>query len=116
MDRDSVALWLSLIGSGFFGIVMGWVTYGILRRSSRSSLSDIATVIGAVGGATVTGLFPTKTGAFGAYCIGLAIGFFAYLARASNPNAPAWLGEAPSAQQTIEGGGGLKPTAPKVGR
>jgi hypothetical protein len=41
------------------------------------ALSDIATVIGAVGGAAVTGIFSGDT--FGWYCIGLFVGFFAYL-------------------------------------
>jgi hypothetical protein len=41
-------------------------------------LSDVATVIGAVGGAAVTALFK-KEELFGLYAIGLAAGFFAYL-------------------------------------
>jgi hypothetical protein len=73
-------LWLSGIGAFCFGLVIGWVTYRALRRSVASaSLSDIGTVIGAVGGAAVTALFPKETGAFGAYCVGLAVGFFGYL-------------------------------------
>ena len=65
-------------GALCFGLVVGWVTYRTLRRKEdKSALSDIATVIGAVGGAAVTALF--KVGAlFGAYSIGLAIGFFLY--------------------------------------
>lgn len=42
-------------------------------------LSDIATVVGAVGGAAVTTLFDDGD-AFGYYSIGLAVGFFAYFA------------------------------------
>jgi hypothetical protein len=66
------------VGAGFFGLVVGWVTYRTLRRKEGSVLlSDIATVIGAVGGGAITTLF--KDGAiFGGYCIGLAVGFFAY--------------------------------------
>jgi hypothetical protein len=67
------------IGALCFGLVIGWITYRTLRRSAETvALSDIATVIGAVGGAAVTGLFKSET-LFGAYCIGLAIGFFLYL-------------------------------------
>jgi O-antigen/teichoic acid export membrane protein len=67
------------IGACLFGVVIGWVTYRTLRRSNEAvSLSDIATVIGAVGGAAVTGLF-TNSHLFSWYCIGLAIGFFSYL-------------------------------------
>jgi hypothetical protein len=88
---------LSLIGAGFFGIVVGWVTYGSLRRAKRNGLTDITTVIGAIGGAAVTKLFPTETGAFGAYCIGLAIGFFGYLLvyRNAPEKARDWMGETP---------------------
>jgi uncharacterized membrane protein YeaQ/YmgE (transglycosylase-associated protein family) len=61
-----------------FGLVVGWVTYRTLRRTGETvALSNIATVIGAVGGAAVTALF--KDGElFALYSIGLAIGFFAY--------------------------------------
>ena len=66
------------IGSLCFGLVTGWITYRTLRRKEgAAALSDIATVLGAVGGALVTALFKTED-LFGAYAIGLAIGFFAY--------------------------------------
>jgi len=65
------------LGPGCFGLVVGWVCYRTLRRKAEGvALGDIAGVIGAIGGATVVALF--KSGAFDAYCIGLAIGFFAY--------------------------------------
>ena len=61
-----------------FGLVVGWVTYRTLRhRQSGSSISDIAAVIGAVGGAAVTTLFPSEA-SFAWYSIGLAVGFFAF--------------------------------------
>jgi len=60
-----------------FGLVIGWVTYRTLRRNSgQVAIGDIAAVIAAIGGGTVVGLF--KVGAFDAYCIGTAVGFFAY--------------------------------------
>jgi uncharacterized membrane protein YeaQ/YmgE (transglycosylase-associated protein family) len=66
------------IGAVCFGFVIGWVTYRTLRRKEGTTpLSDIATVIGAVGGAAVTALFKSDV-LFGLYCIGLAVGFFAY--------------------------------------
>jgi len=68
------------IGAAAFGLVIGWVTYRTLRRSiDAAGLSDIATVVGAVGGAAVTTLFDDGD-AFGYYSIGLAVGFFAYFA------------------------------------
>ena len=69
-----IAMW----GAFFFGAVIGWITYRTLRRREGAAvLSDISTVIGAVGGAAVITLFDDKL-LFGAYAIGLAVGFFAY--------------------------------------
>jgi uncharacterized membrane protein YeaQ/YmgE (transglycosylase-associated protein family) len=104
---------VTLIGALLFGVVVGWITYGTLRRAQRNSLTDLTTVIGAIGGATVTGLFPKETGAFGAYCVGLAVGFFGYLIVAVRPGAPDWLGAEPGSSP---GGGGVpippRPTRP----
>lgn len=68
-----------LLGALAFGLVVGWITYRTLRRRTDAvALSDIATVIGAVGGAAVTALFDNDD-LFGAYSIGLFVGFFGYL-------------------------------------
>lgn len=84
-------------GALCFGFVIGWITYRTLRRKEgQALLSDISTVIAAVGGATVVGLF--KDGdLFGAYSIGFffgfalyfVIGFFVYGKDAANP----WMGD-----------------------
>jgi hypothetical protein len=67
------------VGALCFGFVVGWVTYRTLRRQGETvALSNIATVIAAVGGAGVTGLFDSKE-LFGWYSVGLAAGFFLYL-------------------------------------
>jgi hypothetical protein len=42
------------VGAVCFGIVVGWVTSRTLRRSTPSGLTDIATVVGSVGGAAIT--------------------------------------------------------------
>lgn len=68
------------IGALCFGVVMGWVTYRTLRRTREAvALSNIATVLGAVGGAAVTSIFASQI-LFSWYCIGLTAGFFGYLA------------------------------------
>jgi hypothetical protein len=69
-----------LIGAGAiaFGIVVGWLTYFILRRAKPTALSDLSTVIATLGGATILGLFDPKGPMFGAYALGLAVGFFGY--------------------------------------
>ncbi len=108
---------LYLVGAFFFGLVVGWVTYRALRRSKSNGISDIAAVIGAVGGATVTALFHQETGAFGMYCIGLALGFFGYLisaivlARKTNKLAAVdeWLGEPPQVSVNPGATGGPPP-------
>jgi hypothetical protein len=89
---------LAIIGAGMFGLVVGWVTYRTLRRrEGTAELSDIATVIAAVGGAAVTKLFEDPK-LFGMYSIGLAVGFFAYLAIAISVQGDAekvsqWMGD-----------------------
>jgi uncharacterized membrane protein YeaQ/YmgE (transglycosylase-associated protein family) len=67
------------IGTLLFGVVIGWVAYRTLRRSEdKVGLSDIATVIAAVGGGAVMQRFDDR-GLFGWYAVGLAAGFFGYL-------------------------------------
>jgi uncharacterized membrane protein YeaQ/YmgE (transglycosylase-associated protein family) len=67
------------VGGLVFGLVIGWITYRTLRRTTEPvGLSSIATVVGAVGGGAVTTVFHTPK-LFGWYSIGLGIGFFAYL-------------------------------------
>jgi uncharacterized membrane protein YeaQ/YmgE (transglycosylase-associated protein family) len=70
-------------GALLFGIVVGWITHRILTRQETSSIGDIAAVIGAVGGGTITVLYPAQVNnaqnpIFAFYSIGLFIGFFFY--------------------------------------
>jgi hypothetical protein len=106
VDTD---LALNFWGAFCFGIVIGWITYRTLRRNqAQSGLSDIATVIGAVGGAAITGIWKPGTNSFGGYCIGLLIGFFAYLiisfiieGSKARETVPTWLGTEPPQGQII---------------
>lgn len=76
---NSIILQLLLLFGAFaFGLVVGWITYFILRRSKPTALSDISTIIGTLGGATILGLFDSKGPLFAGYAIGLAVGFFGY--------------------------------------
>jgi NhaP-type Na+/H+ or K+/H+ antiporter len=76
--RGEYIVVVDAIGAVCFGLVIGWVTYRTLRRTGETvAVSNLASVIGAVGGAAVTGLFSGHL--FGWYCIGLAAGFFGYL-------------------------------------
>ncbi len=71
---------IDALGALCFGWVIGWVTYRTLRRrEGGAGLSDIGAVIGAVGGGTVTAIWPAGSGGmFSWYAIGLFIGFFLY--------------------------------------
>lgn len=70
---------LQLLGAGGLGCVVGWYVYYINRyRRSDIQMSDLLTLIGAIGGGATTALFPAKTDLFGAYGVGLFCGFFSY--------------------------------------
>jgi len=66
-------------GAFWFGVVVGYITYRTLKHKTASGLSDIAAVIGAVGGGAVLQLFPRGSASFEEYARGLASGFFTYL-------------------------------------
>ncbi|HEY0725788.1 MAG TPA: hypothetical protein VGD41_17675, partial [Pyrinomonadaceae bacterium] len=85
-------------------------------NQAASGLSDIATVIGAIGGAAITGIWKPGTSAFGGYCIGLLIGFFLYLivsyiveGEEGRKQVSAWLGTEPPKGQITSSGGGTAP-------
>lgn len=70
---------VQLLGAAGFGAIIGWYLYYINRyRKGDVQVSDIVTLIGAIGGAAVTALFDARTDLFGAYGIGLFAGFFGY--------------------------------------
>jgi hypothetical protein len=80
MIAASQASNLQLVGAAAFGMLIGWYLYYINRyRRSEIQLSDLVTLIGAVGGGAILALFPSKTDLFGAYGVGLFVGFFGYL-------------------------------------
>jgi LPXTG-motif cell wall-anchored protein len=70
------------VGAACFGVVTGYITYRTLARATAApQVSDIAAVLGAVGGGAVTALLPnTGDDAFGWYSIGLLLGMAGYLA------------------------------------
>jgi predicted lipid-binding transport protein (Tim44 family) len=75
-----MSLTMAEAGALGFGLVIGWFLYFVNRyRTAEASFSDITTILGAVGGGAVTSLFGAGSAAlFGAYGLGLAIGFFSY--------------------------------------
>ena len=70
---------IQLWGAGAFGLVVGWYIYFINRyRKGDVQFSDLTTLVGIIGGGAILAIFKTGTDLFGAYGIGLAIGFFCY--------------------------------------
>jgi hypothetical protein len=75
----TVGLVIRLIGAGTFGLIIGWRLYFTDRyRTAAVDFQDIGQVISIIGGAAVLALFQAGSELFGAYGIGLALGFFAY--------------------------------------
>jgi hypothetical protein len=68
------------LGAALFGLVVGWITYRTLRRTTGAThISDLASVIGAIGGGAITSLFQQSATLLAYYGIGLSAGFFGYL-------------------------------------
>ncbi|MFI7130047.1 hypothetical protein ACIBQ1_30430 [Nonomuraea sp. NPDC050153] len=83
---------MAVLGAICFGLVIGWITYGTLRRrQGAAGLTDLAAVLAAVGGGAVSALVGPEV--FGAYAVGLAIGFFGYLVAATLMPDSKWLGD-----------------------
>jgi hypothetical protein len=79
VESAAQATTFQLWGAGLFGAVLGWFVYFVNRhRKEDVRLTDVAALLGAVGGAAVLALFPAGTDLFAAYGIGLAAGFFGY--------------------------------------
>jgi hypothetical protein len=78
-EASEAASQLQIIGAIGFGTIIGWLVYYINRyRTGDVQFSDLATVIGIIGGGAILTLFPEGTDLFGGYGIGLFIGFFSY--------------------------------------
>lgn len=79
MDTSTSATTLQLLGAAGIGVIIGWHVYYINRyRKGDVQLSDLVALLGILGGAAITALFPARTDLFGAYGIGLFFGFFGY--------------------------------------
>lgn len=71
---------LPLVGACCFGSIVGWYVYYINRHRKEevSAWGDLTGLIGVIGGSAVLTLFAQSSALFGAYGIGLALGFFGY--------------------------------------
>jgi hypothetical protein len=80
-DADPIVVTtrIQLWGAFGFGLLIGWYVYYINRyRTGDVQISDLVTVIGVIGGAAILALFKPESDLFGAYGIGLAVGFYLY--------------------------------------
>ena len=78
-EAESITSIIQLLGAGGFGALIGWYVYYINRyRKTDVQWSDLTTLIGILGGGAIMALFPQQTDLFGAYGIGLFLGFFGY--------------------------------------
>jgi hypothetical protein len=79
MAAQESASFIQSLGAFGFGALMGWYVYYVNRyRSGDVKLADLVTLVGVLGGSSILALFPASTDLFGAYGIGLAVGFFGY--------------------------------------
>jgi hypothetical protein len=64
-------------GALCFGLVVGWMTCRVFHDARATDTKWLSTMIGTIAGGAITALFGSGASEmFGAYCIGLAIGFF----------------------------------------
>ncbi|MFC5832714.1 hypothetical protein [Nonomuraea insulae] len=91
---------MAVIGAICFGLVIGWITYGTLRRRGPGAgLADLAAVLAAVGGGLVAALLDLPE-VFGGYAVGLAVGFFGYLVLVTLMPGSPWAGESSPGKPT----------------
>jgi hypothetical protein len=84
MERSSLAI---SIGAVCFGIVVGSITYRTLVRKGTAVITDIAGVIAAIGGGTVTVWFDQSGGdSFAYYSMGLLAGMVLYYVQFRSTN------------------------------
>ncbi|WP_338760904.1 hypothetical protein V7968_32620 [Nocardia vulneris] len=66
-------------GALVFGAVIGYLTYRTLARTvDKAAVSDLAAIIGAIGGAAVTKLYEPGSVGFAWYAVGLAVGMVVF--------------------------------------
>ncbi len=66
------------LGVVFFGLIVGWISYRVMRLTAGTNmLSTIAIIVAVVGSAAAISLLRSDV-LFGWFAIGLVIGFLAY--------------------------------------
>jgi hypothetical protein len=66
-------------GAVWFGLIIGWITSVTFHSQPEHGIKEIATIIGIIGGATVSRTFGNTNTQFSMYCVGMAIGFIIHV-------------------------------------
>src|SRR5215207_6424638 len=86
-EPDDPVSWIQILGAAGFGALIGWFVYYINRyRKGDVQFSDLTTLVGIIGGGSILTMFDGGSAAnavpkqvlFGAYGLGLFVGFFGY--------------------------------------
>src|SRR4051812_21787869 len=72
---DQAPYWLLITAGVCFGLVVGAVVYRAWWHSKKRTTSDVVTILSAIAGGAILGVFQKSGYAFCGYCIGLAVGF-----------------------------------------
>ena len=71
-------MFIAGLGAVFFGLIIGWISYRVMRLAAGTNvLAAIAIIIAIVGSAAAISLLRSDV-LFGWFAIGLVIGFLAY--------------------------------------
>jgi len=70
---------MTVVGALVFGLVVGFITYRTLvRTTAQAAVSDLGAVVAAIGGGAVTKLYEPSGTSFAWYAIGLALGMLVF--------------------------------------
>jgi hypothetical protein len=70
---------MTVVGALVFGLVVGFITYRTLvRTTDKASIGDLGAVLAAIGGGAVTKLYDPSGTPFAWYAIGLALGMMVF--------------------------------------
>jgi hypothetical protein len=91
-----------IVGALVFGLVVGFITYRtLIRTTDNAAITDLAAVIGAIGGGAITTLYDPSSTAFAWYAIGLALGMLVFFTAYWKLNGRSALAKVMSGETTV---------------
>ena len=94
------------VGVACFGLLVGFITYRTLIRAASTAVSDLASVIAAVGGGAITAIAKPGSDLFGWYAIALLVGFIVYGILFAVTNGAGAFAKVMGQQDVVAGGAG----------